>query len=46
MSRADNARQVATDAMGFFVGQVMKETRGAANPKMVNDVLKRLLSSG
>jgi aspartyl-tRNA(Asn)/glutamyl-tRNA(Gln) amidotransferase subunit B len=29
--------------MGFFVGLVMKETRGSANPKLVNDVLKQLL---
>jgi aspartyl-tRNA(Asn)/glutamyl-tRNA(Gln) amidotransferase subunit B len=26
--------------MGFFVGQVMKETRGKANPKMVNEILQ------
>jgi len=25
---------------GFFVGQVMKETQGKANPKSVNDILK------
>jgi aspartyl-tRNA(Asn)/glutamyl-tRNA(Gln) amidotransferase subunit B len=29
--------------MGFFVGQVMKETKGSANPQAVNEVLKRLL---
>lgn len=29
--------------MGFFVGQVMRATRGKANPKLVNEVLKRLL---
>ena len=29
---------------GFFVGQVMKETQGKANPKSVNDILKKLLS--
>ena len=29
---------------GFFVGQVMKETKGKANPKSVNDILKKLLS--
>jgi aspartyl-tRNA(Asn)/glutamyl-tRNA(Gln) amidotransferase subunit B len=29
--------------LGFFVGQVMKETRGQANPKLVNDILKREL---
>ena len=28
---------------GFFVGQVMKETQGKANPKSVNDILRRLL---
>ena len=25
---------------GFFVGQVMKETKGNANPKIVNEILK------
>ncbi len=29
--------------MGFFVGQIMKETRGRANPSMVNEILKKLL---
>jgi len=29
--------------MGFFVGQVMKETKGSANPQMVNDLLQRVL---
>ena len=29
--------------MGFFVGQVMKETGGKANPAMVNDILRRKL---
>jgi aspartyl-tRNA(Asn)/glutamyl-tRNA(Gln) amidotransferase subunit B len=28
----------------FFVGQVMKATRGQANPQAVNDILRRLLS--
>jgi len=28
----------------FFVGQVMKETRGQANPQAVNDILKRVLA--
>jgi len=30
---------------GFFVGQVMKETQGKANPKTVNKILKDLLNS-
>ncbi|MCL2526017.1 MAG: Asp-tRNA(Asn)/Glu-tRNA(Gln) amidotransferase subunit GatB, partial [Coriobacteriia bacterium] len=29
--------------MGFFVGQVMKETKGQANPKLVNEIITRLL---
>jgi aspartyl-tRNA(Asn)/glutamyl-tRNA(Gln) amidotransferase subunit B len=29
----------------FFVGQVMKATRGQANPQAVNDILRKLLSS-
>ena len=28
---------------GWFVGQVMKNTQGAANPKIVNEILKKLL---
>ena len=30
--------------LGFFVGAVMKETGGKANPKAVNEILRRLLS--
>ncbi|MGH9791301.1 MAG: Asp-tRNA(Asn)/Glu-tRNA(Gln) amidotransferase subunit GatB [Candidatus Acidiferrales bacterium] len=29
----------------FFVGQVMKATRGQANPQLVNEILRRLLAS-
>ncbi|MGD2099839.1 MAG: Asp-tRNA(Asn)/Glu-tRNA(Gln) amidotransferase subunit GatB [Desulfobacterales bacterium] len=32
-----------TKLLGFFVGQVMRATRGKANPKIVNDILKRKL---
>ena len=48
---AQNASQVEryqagkTNVLGFFVGQVMKATSGAANPAVVNDVLKRLLEA-
>lgn len=28
---------------GFFVGQVMKESKGSANPQSVNDILKKKL---
>ena len=34
-----------TKLMGFFVGQIMKETRGQANPKMVNEILKQKLEN-
>lgn len=29
--------------LGFFVGQVMKKTKGKANPRLVNEILKRIL---
>jgi aspartyl-tRNA(Asn)/glutamyl-tRNA(Gln) amidotransferase subunit B len=29
--------------IGFFVGQVMRETKGSADPKVVNEVLRRKL---
>lgn len=32
-----------TNLFGFFVGQAMKATKGKANPKTVNDILKELL---
>jgi Asp-tRNA(Asn)/Glu-tRNA(Gln) amidotransferase B subunit len=31
---------------GFLVGQVMKATRGRANPQVVGEVLDRLLAKG
>jgi aspartyl-tRNA(Asn)/glutamyl-tRNA(Gln) amidotransferase subunit B len=39
--RAGNAK-----LLGFFVGAVMKETGGKANPKSVNEILRRLLGAG
>jgi aspartyl-tRNA(Asn)/glutamyl-tRNA(Gln) amidotransferase subunit B len=32
-----------TTMMGFFVGQVMKLSKGQANPKLVNDLLSKKL---
>jgi aspartyl-tRNA(Asn)/glutamyl-tRNA(Gln) amidotransferase subunit B len=32
-----------TKLLGFFVGQVMRETKGKANPKLVNEILKSKL---
>ncbi|MDY7033296.1 MAG: Asp-tRNA(Asn)/Glu-tRNA(Gln) amidotransferase subunit GatB [Thermodesulfobacteriota bacterium] len=31
--------------LGFFMGQVMKETKGKANPKVVNELLKKKLDT-
>src|SRR5262249_3189497 len=48
---ADNPKQAEqygsgkTGVFGFFVGQVMKATKGSANPQLVNETLKRLLGS-
>ena len=33
-----------TKLMGFFVGQVMRETKGKANPKIVNRILNEKLA--
>ena len=41
--QAEEYRGGKTKLMGFFVGQVMKETKGKANPKMVNEILKKTL---
>ncbi len=48
---ADNPKQAEqfrggkTKLLGFFVGQIMKETAGKANPKQVNDlVISRLMN--
>ncbi len=32
-----------TKAMGFIIGQVMKATRGKANPQLVNKIVKEML---
>ncbi len=43
----DNVAQFRSGKEGvfkFFVGQVMRATRGQANPQAVNDILRKLLS--
>ncbi len=32
-----------TKAIGFLVGQIMKQTKGQANPQIVSDLIKKLL---
>jgi aspartyl-tRNA(Asn)/glutamyl-tRNA(Gln) amidotransferase subunit B len=39
----ESYRSGKTGLVSFFVGQVMKETRGKANPKIVQEVLRRKL---
>ncbi|MEE8349289.1 MAG: Asp-tRNA(Asn)/Glu-tRNA(Gln) amidotransferase subunit GatB [Acidobacteriota bacterium] len=34
-----------TGLLGFFMGQVMNETRGQANPKMINEILQDRLQA-
>ncbi|MBL4682738.1 MAG: Asp-tRNA(Asn)/Glu-tRNA(Gln) amidotransferase subunit GatB [Pseudomonadales bacterium] len=47
---ANNPKQVEqyragkTKLMGFFVGQIMKETKGKANPQQVNELLNQKLN--
>ncbi|MBZ5497917.1 MAG: Asp-tRNA(Asn)/Glu-tRNA(Gln) amidotransferase subunit GatB [Acidobacteriia bacterium] len=47
--KAANPKQLADyrsgkeKLFGYFVGQVMKETRGQANPQLLNDLLRRKL---
>jgi aspartyl-tRNA(Asn)/glutamyl-tRNA(Gln) amidotransferase subunit B len=40
---ADAYRKGKTKLLGFFVGQIMQKTRGKANPKLVNALLKKKL---
>ena len=40
----DAYKKGKTKLLGFFIGQVMQATRGKANPKIVNQLLKQKLS--
>jgi len=40
---AEQLRAGKLGLLGFFVGQVMKETKGSASPQVVNEVLKKVL---
>jgi len=40
---AADYRAGKTKVMGFFVGQLMKQTRGQANPQLANEIFQRLL---
>ena len=41
----ESYRNGKTNLLGFFVGQVMKETKGRANPKTVNELVRKILEA-
>ena len=43
-SEVENYRKGKEKLFGFFVGQVMKATKGKANPALVNELLKKILA--
>ena len=43
-NEADRFRAGEEKLLGFFVGQVMKATKGKANPQILNDLIKKKLS--
>jgi aspartyl-tRNA(Asn)/glutamyl-tRNA(Gln) amidotransferase subunit B len=42
-SQVEDYRRGKEKLLGFFVGQVMKQTRGKANPELVNNILREKL---
>ena len=44
-SQAADYRAGKDKLLGFFVGQVMKETGGKANPGQVNEIIRKLLAN-
>ncbi|MDX1562937.1 MAG: Asp-tRNA(Asn)/Glu-tRNA(Gln) amidotransferase GatCAB subunit B, partial [Gammaproteobacteria bacterium] len=43
--QVEQYRAGKTQVLGFFVGQVMKASQGKANPKQVNETLRKLLDA-
>jgi len=43
--QVEQIRAGKTTLFGYLVGQVMKATKGSANPQLVNETLKRLLGT-
>jgi aspartyl-tRNA(Asn)/glutamyl-tRNA(Gln) amidotransferase subunit B len=41
--QAESIRAGKKSVMGFFVGQVMKQTGGSANPKLVSELFEKLI---
>jgi aspartyl-tRNA(Asn)/glutamyl-tRNA(Gln) amidotransferase subunit B len=42
--QVEQYRQGKEKVFGFMVGQVMKTTKGKANPQVVNELLKKMLA--
>ncbi len=42
--QAEQFRAGKEKVLGFFVGQVMKQTKGQANPALVNDLVRKILA--
>jgi aspartyl-tRNA(Asn)/glutamyl-tRNA(Gln) amidotransferase subunit B len=42
---AADYRAGKTKVMGFFVGQLMRQTKGQANPQLANEIFQRLLEA-
>jgi aspartyl-tRNA(Asn)/glutamyl-tRNA(Gln) amidotransferase subunit B len=45
LTQVEEFRSGKEKVFGFFVGQVMKESKGKANPKLVNEILRKMLTS-
>jgi aspartyl-tRNA(Asn)/glutamyl-tRNA(Gln) amidotransferase subunit B len=43
---AADYRAGKTKVLGFFVGQLMRRTKGQANPQLANEIFQRLLEEG
>jgi aspartyl-tRNA(Asn)/glutamyl-tRNA(Gln) amidotransferase subunit B len=43
--QVEDYRKGKEKLFGFFVGEVMKQTHGKANPKLVNELLKKKLKA-
>jgi aspartyl-tRNA(Asn)/glutamyl-tRNA(Gln) amidotransferase subunit B len=41
--QVEDYKQGKEKIFGFFVGEVMKQTKGKANPKLVNELLRKKL---
>jgi len=44
--QVEQYRAGKTTMIGFFVGQVMKASKGQAKPELVNELLKKYLAPG